>query len=100
MTYFHINLDPRGKTASSYTCDYDGVFLLWFGSLFCFVFAERATHVFREEQKEITLQNRTPTGHMTYRCNNIRCIFVSAGEVKSFPRSLSVREASSATLHL
>lgn len=48
MTYFHINLDPRGKekrkkhvfSANSYTCDYYGDFLFgfFFVSLLFFFF--------------------------------------------------------------
>lgn len=37
MTYFHINLDPRGKkksfAANSYTRDYIRLFVSFFGSL-------------------------------------------------------------------
>lgn len=72
MTYFHINLDPRGKkksfAANSYTRGYI-VFLFSFGVFFFFVpfesfgfcfffYSERAfqRHVFREERGEITLQ--------------------------------------------
>lgn len=40
MTYFHINLDPRGKkksfAANSYTRDYIGGFFFFFSSLYFF----------------------------------------------------------------
>lgn len=46
MTYFHINLDPRGKkksfAANSYTRDYIGFFFFFESFLGSFFFSERA----------------------------------------------------------
>lgn len=72
MTYFHINLDPRGKkksfAANSYTRDYIGGFFSFlffsFSDLLGSSFSERGfqRHVFREELGKSLLQLEAPWG--------------------------------------
>lgn len=69
MTYFHINLDPRGKkksfAANSYTRDYIGFFfpLVCLGfSLFVFVFVCFFIHFFPERAFKDTSSGRNVVG--------------------------------------
>lgn len=76
MTYFHINLDPRGKKKKVLPPILIPVVILeFFGFLFvffslnlfgvsCFFWAGFQRHIFREECWEITLQFKAPGGHL------------------------------------